>query len=108
MSFTFTFTGKESELSMEYFSPMELEKASDYEISLLSFESYNSIPNVDESNKTFHFDDAQIVIPAGTYEIKEIADHIIFKRNYKSIQLLFPKSHITSLRRLTIELFRRA
>ena len=77
MSYTFTFSDRSSMLSAEFFPPIELDVYSSYEIGMLSFQTYNTIPNVDESNNKFHFDDNKILtIPNGTYEIKDIADYI--------------------------------
>lgn len=68
MSLTFTFTGNESVLSADIFPPVELEQP--YEVGLLSFESYNSIPNVDSSNNKFHLENGKVIeIPEGTYEV---------------------------------------
>lgn len=76
MSLTFTFTGNDSVLQADFFPPIELEKDIPYEIGLLAFETYNSIPNVDETNNTFHFETFKIVIPTGTYEVKDISKYI--------------------------------
>ena len=44
---------------------------------MLSFETYNSIPNVDDTNNKFYFDgDKDLTIPTGTYEVKDIANFI--------------------------------
>lgn len=77
MSLTFTLSDKSSTLSVDYFPPVELDADGVYEIGLLSFETYNSIPNVDESNNRFHFGDGkEIIIPVGTYEVEDIANFI--------------------------------
>lgn len=77
MSYTFTFSERSSVLSAEFFPPIELDEHSDYEIGMLCFDTYNTIPNVDESNNKFHFDgDKQLTIPNGTYEVQDIADYI--------------------------------
>ena len=77
MSLTFTLTGKSSLLSVDYFPPIELNAGEQYEIGLLSFETYNSVPNVDESNNKFHFDNGkEMVIPTGTYEVQDIRNYI--------------------------------
>ena len=77
MSLTFTFTGKSSILTSNFFPSIDLKDSTAYEIGLLSFESYNSIPNVDSRNNKFHFDKDKILeIPSGTYEIQDIATYI--------------------------------
>lgn len=82
MSRTFTFSDTRSILSAEFFPPIELD--GDYEIGLLSLETYNSIPNVDSSNNKFHFDEPlkTLEIPEGTYEVHDIGAYIqeVFKR----------------------------
>lgn len=75
MSLTFTFTGNESTLSADFFPSIELND--EYEVGLLGFESYNSIPNVDSSNCKFHYNDGEVIeLPEGTYEVSAIAAYI--------------------------------
>lgn len=77
MSLTFTFTGTESTLSADFFPALELDSDSTWEIGLLNFESFNSIPNVEVGNNVFHFNDGlRIVIPTGSYEVLDIADYL--------------------------------
>lgn len=77
MSLTFTFTGTESTLSADFFPAVEIDDGHEWEIGMLSFESYNSIPNVNKSNNVFHFgNNLRIVIPVGAYEVADIADYI--------------------------------
>lgn len=77
-SLTFAFSGTEPILSADFFPPVELESSYAYEVGLLSFESYNSIPNVDESNNKFHYGGKGkfIAIPEGTYEVAAIATYL--------------------------------
>lgn len=85
MSLTFTFTDTSSVLSSDFFPRIQLDDSErGYELGLLSFESYNSVPNVDAENNEFHFDDGKkLVIPIGIYEVNDIASYI--KRRLKSI-----------------------
>jgi len=77
MSISLSFTGKQSTLRAEFNPPIELEDNVSYEVGLLSFVAYNSIPNVDETNNCFHFDEGKVVtLPYGTYEIQDIARYI--------------------------------
>jgi len=77
MSISFSITGRESTLRADFNPPIELEKDVPYEIGLLSFVAYNSIPNVDETNNKFYFDDGLFIdIPYGTYEVGDIARYI--------------------------------
>lgn len=77
MSLTFAFDGTESILTANFFPPIELDENGVYQIGLLSFETYNSIPNVDSTNNKFHFDGDQVLeIPIGAYEVNDIANFI--------------------------------
>lgn len=78
MSFTLTLSGNSSILTADYFPPIELK--GNYVCGLINFESYNSIPNVDETNKLLHFGDTNVIkIPVGSYEINDINKFI---KNY--------------------------
>ncbi|KYN29041.1 hypothetical protein ALC57_01532 [Trachymyrmex cornetzi] len=50
----------------------------DYELGLAIFETYNTIPNVNESNNKFYFakDDVEITIPKGSYEVRDINEFL--------------------------------
>lgn len=78
MSLTFTLTGNESTQSVDFFPAIELDKSFSYEIGLLGFETYNSIPNIDSSNNKFYYGTAgkYILIPEGTYEVASIASYL--------------------------------
>ena len=56
------------------FSPIELKQ--DYVCGLISFDSYHTIPNVDEENNLFHFGSSVFEIPVGTYELGDIVEKI--------------------------------
>lgn len=93
MSLTFTLTGDESTQSVDFFPAVELDKSSAYEIGLLGFESYNSIPNVDSSNNRFHYgtEGKYIAIPEGTYEVTSIGTYL------QSRLLIADPSYVISL-----------
>lgn len=76
MSFSFTFSGRESVISVNLFPPIELDPKKDYVIGLIDFETYNSIPNVDSTNNKFHYDGKVLTIPEGQYEIDDINRYI--------------------------------
>lgn len=78
MSLSFTLTNTSSTLSADFFPSVELDPRFDYEMGLLSFASYNSIPNVDSTNNKFYYGDSGqfFTIPEGTYEVSDIADYI--------------------------------
>src|SRR5580765_1268518 len=73
MSLTLTLSGRSSILAASYFPPLELSD-DDYELGLATFETYNTIPNVNSSNNKFYFDvdDDVIAIPEGPYELRAI------------------------------------
>ncbi|KYN10399.1 hypothetical protein ALC57_17470 [Trachymyrmex cornetzi] len=50
----------------------------DYELGLLIFETYYTIPNVNESNNKFYFDkdDAEITVPESSYEVRDINEFL--------------------------------
>lgn len=74
MSITLTLSSNSSELTANYFPPIDLNGA--YECALTDFHSYNSIPNVDVYNNMFHIGELVIEIPIGSYELNDIVDYI--------------------------------
>lgn len=81
MSYTFTLSGSSSELSSNVYPPLELENNNQYEIAMLNFETFNSIPNINSTNNKFVFYDSKnvkrtIEIPTGTYEIDDINSYL--------------------------------
>jgi len=65
-------TGKSTVLAINYFLPIDLSD-DDYELGLMKFETYYTIPNVNASNNKFYFgDNAKITIPERSYEIQAI------------------------------------
>lgn len=87
MSITLTFTGNQSTLRNEYFPPLELDGK--YECSLIDFSTYNSIPNIDESNSLIHIGKEIIVIPTGSYEIDDIGVFVKNKLLIKNPEIAF-------------------
>lgn len=68
---------------VEKFGPtIELDDKKDWEMALVSLETYYSFPNIDSSNNNFRYspDDGttwkDITIPEGSYEISEINNYI--------------------------------
>lgn len=79
MSYTFTLSQRSSVLSAKIYPPIILNENNNYAIGLVNFVSYNSIPNVDSTNNVFHYDDNKtIILPEGTYEIRDIDNYIRF------------------------------
>lgn len=73
---TFTLTGNTSELSAHYNPPVLLPENYNYSLGLLSFETYNAIPNIDAGCNKFYIGDKEITIPTGSYDLKHISDFI--------------------------------
>lgn len=71
MSMTLTLSGRSSVLAAYHSPPIDLSDG-DYELGLTIFETYNAIPNVNASNNKFYFDDTEITIPEGSYELRAI------------------------------------
>lgn len=72
MSMTFILTGRSSMLSASYYPPIELKPELDYYLGLMNFSVYNSIPNVDKSNNMLYYDDKELEIPVGSYELEDL------------------------------------
>lgn len=80
MSWTFTITGRESELSTDFYPPIELDdpRARAYVIGLIDFQTYNAIPNIDQANNKFYYgqQQQQFEIPEGQYELADLNKYI--------------------------------
>lgn len=75
MSFTFTLTGNSSELNYDFNPPIYLEDDIEYEIGLVNFDTYNSIPNIDKSNNCFEWSRKGVKlfeVPPGSYELEKL------------------------------------
>jgi len=76
MSIPLTLSHHTNTLSCDFFPPIFLSRNKDYEIGLLSFTAYNSVPNIDDKNNLFHYDGGVIEIPVGNYEFETIASYL--------------------------------
>lgn len=72
MSYTFTFSARDSVLTSKIYPPIILEENENYVMGLIDFMTYNTIPNVDATNNKFYIGDFVITLPEGTYEIEDI------------------------------------
>lgn len=75
----FTLTGNSSVLTSTTQHAMELGNKDDWECALVSFNAYNSIPNVEEGvNNVFVYGEKKkkIHLPEGSYEINDINEYI--------------------------------
>nr|CAH7715705.1 unnamed protein product [Callosobruchus chinensis] len=57
--------------------PDILDNKKTYEIGLIDFVTYNTIPNVDSTNNKFYINSHTIALPDGCYEISDIERFII-------------------------------
>lgn len=77
-STTLTLTGNSSSLNSHFHPEIELDERYSYSACLLDLYTYNSIPNVNETNNTLVYSKdngetyERIVLPTGAYEIDEI------------------------------------
>lgn len=93
MSFSFILNGKSSILSYDFNPPIYLEENEDYEIGLTNFDSFYSIPNIDEKNNTFIWWDGDnkehvCKIETGSYEITSILEKLqreIFENDEEAV-----------------------
>lgn len=77
MSIILTLKGHSSVLSTDFQPPIQLDQ--DYGLALLSFHSYNSIPNIEEGSKFYLIDkgkEVTIALSEGSYEIGDIETFI--------------------------------
>jgi len=75
MSLILTLTGRSNVLATTYFPAIDLSD-DDYELGLMNFETYNTISNVNASNNKFYYDENEITIPEGSYELSAIIDFL--------------------------------
>lgn len=76
MSFTLTVSQASSVLSSDIFPPLLL-NTSKYEIGLLSFSAYYSVPNVDETNNKLYYENGKfLTVPVGNYELSDLTEYI--------------------------------
>lgn len=77
-SFTLTLSGTSSDLSANYFPPIELNDNYSYACGLIDFQSFMSIPNVTNENNRLYFSQTyDIELPAGIYLLSHIKDRLI-------------------------------
>lgn len=76
MSLTFSLSGNSNVLNADFNPPIYLDDNSDYVIGLTNFETFNVIPNIDETNNKFTYDNVTLTIPTGAYEVDDINTYI--------------------------------
>ena len=81
-SFQIIVSDNESSFKTRFNPKLELDRDKVYEIALVNLETYNSFPNIDETNSLFVYSPdngkswVKIKIPEGSYEIKDINNTI--------------------------------
>nr|CAI5852441.1 unnamed protein product [Callosobruchus analis] len=97
--YTFTLSGRESVLSAKIYPPIILDPEKSYALGLIDFVTFNTIPNVDETNNKFFINNADpIVIPVGSYEIDDIQRVIMNKIQEKQKELKEKQDKSTQMR----------
>lgn len=74
----FCISGKSSVLSLDIFPPLDVSHG-EWEIALIGFTTFNSIPNIEEGkNNLFYYGSppVKIELPTGSYEIDDISEFI--------------------------------
>lgn len=79
-SFTLSLSGTKSVLKAEYFPPIELNNGT-YVCGLVDFQTFNSIPNVDQSNNQFHYIEDTFDSQLTSYEIAKSDQNFISVSN---------------------------
>ncbi len=74
----FCLSGKGPVIKCDFFPPIELNNKEKWELGLIDFVTYNSIPNIEEGiNNVMYFDNnKKIELPTGSYEISDISTYI--------------------------------
>lgn len=109
-SMTLTLTGKSSQLSAKYFPEIDLNDG-DYVCGLIDFHTFNTIPNVDNSNNLFYYGNGGsqqlnrkkrsvaidsndeelrttcITIPVGSYEVADLNRFLKKKMQEKNVTM---------------------
>lgn len=93
-SITLTLSGKSSSLHAEYFPPIDLGDVNkqSYECGLINLETWNTIPNIDNSNNEFYYRSDEniiksIVVPHGAYEIDDLGEYLKDKLQHEGVVL---------------------
>ena len=81
-STSLAFTGTSSEIETYLHPPIQLDPACDYQIALIDFTTYNSIPNIFPGFNRLYYSFANsearkyIEFPTGSYEVTAIAEYL--------------------------------
>lgn len=69
-------------LSSKIYPSSILDSNKTYVFGLIDFVTFNTKPNVDDTNSKFHFD-GKVTIPQGSYEISDIEKFIYIMESLK-------------------------
>lgn len=87
----FCLSGKGPVLKCDIFPPIELNNNEKWELGLIDFMTYNSIPNIEEGvNNVLYFgNNEKIELPTGSYEVSDISTYIneYLDKNNKNIKI---------------------
>lgn len=81
MSQTFVLKGCTSQLSANFYPPIQLHPNLRYGLALTGFHTYNSIPNIEPGTNKFYYynehgEEQEITIPTGSYSIIDIENFL--------------------------------
>lgn len=99
-------SGKGSSLTCDVFPPLDLSKG-EWEIGLIDFTTYNSIPNIEEGvNNEITIGTTSVKLSTGSYEIDDIRDYI--QRWLKDKKYTYDFNVKANTNTLKVELFSNA
>lgn len=81
MSQTFTLKGRSHRLEASFSPPIELDSRYDYSLALISLNTWNTIPNIEEGRNKFYYilnnqETRMLEIPTGSYELEDIENYL--------------------------------
>lgn len=102
-SYTVSITGESSSLRTTIFPTLNLKEDKEWEVALLDFSTYNSIPNVSENvNNRFHYlkqqgDEIKVIeFQTGAYEITDINRELQKHFGKESVELVANNNNLRS------------
>ena len=81
-SFSIVVSDNKTRFKTRFKPPIQFDKKKDYEIALISLETYYSFPNIDRFNNCFSYSPGanatwvDIIIPEGSYDVEDISEFI--------------------------------
>lgn len=109
MSFTIALSGNSAVLQASFHPPIYLDPNISYVIGLTNFETFNAIPNIDESNNKVYFGHHNefITIPTGSYEMDDVNKYLQseFQKRNISFHLYANNNTLKSTIKTTTDIF---